>query len=107
MTSAEEQFDENKALIALRRQKLNELAARNSILPTFGCVLAAELQAAYGGKDSATLEAEPQRVAIAGRMLAKRIAGKASFARLRDLSGDMQLFIQEKRPVGCNLLRGI
>ena len=96
MTSSEEQFDENK-LIALRRQKLNELRRRGNPYPTDfrRNVLAAELQAAYGGKDSATLEAEPQRVAIAGRMLAKRIMGKASFARLRDLSGDMQLFIQK------------
>ena len=95
-TSPEELFDENK-LIALRRQKLNELRQRGNPYPTDfrRNALAAELQAADGGKDSAALEAEPRRVAIAGRMLAKRIMGKASFARLRDLSGDMQLFIQK------------
>ncbi|MCC8987312.1 MAG: lysine--tRNA ligase [Candidatus Contendobacter sp.] len=95
-TSPEELFDENK-LIALRRQKLNELRQRGNPYPTDfrRNALAAELQAADGGKDSAALEAEPRRVAIAGRMLAKRIMGRASFARLRDLSGDMQLFIQK------------
>ena len=95
-TSPEELFDENK-LIALRRQKLNELRQRGNPYPTDfrRNALAAELQATDGGKDSAALEAEPRRVAIAGRMLAKRIMGKASFARLRDLSGDMQLFIQK------------
>ena len=95
-TSPEDLFDENK-LIALRRQKLNELRQRGNPYPTDfrRNALAAELQAADGGKDSAALEAEPRRVAIAGRMLAKRIMGKASFARLRDLSGDMQLFIQK------------
>ena len=95
-TSPEELFDENK-LIALRRQKLNELRQRGNPYPTDfrRNALAAELQAADGGKDNAALEAESRRVAIAGRMLAKRIMGKASFARLRDLSGDMQLFIQK------------
>ena len=95
-TSPEELFDENK-LIALRRQKLHELRQRGNPYPTDfrRNALAAELQAADGGKDSAALEAEPRRVAIAGRMLAKRVMGKVSFARLRDLSGDMQLFIQK------------
>ncbi len=95
-TSPEELFDENK-LIALRRQKLNELRQRGNPYPTDfrRNALAAELQATDGGKDGAALEAEPRRVAIAGRMLAKRIMGRASFARLRDLSGDMQLFIQK------------
>ncbi len=94
--SAEPSLDENK-LIALRRQKLGELRQRGNAYPTDfrRDALAAELHAAYDDQDSATLEAEPRRVSIAGRMLAKRIMGKASFARLRDMSGDIQLFIQK------------
>jgi lysyl-tRNA synthetase class 2 len=96
MTLPEEIFDENK-LIALRRQKLNELRQRGNPYPTDfrRNALAAELQATEGGKNSAELEVKPRRVAIAGRMLAKRIMGRASFVRLRDLSGDIQLFIQK------------
>ena len=36
---------------------------------------------------------ENQEVTVAGRMMAKRIMGKASFAHVQDLSGKMQLYI--------------
>ena len=92
----DEPFDENK-LIALRRQKLAELRQRGNPYPTDfrRDALAAELHADHGGKDSAEVEAAPARVRVAGRMLAKRIMGKASFAKLRDQSGDIQLFVQK------------
>jgi lysyl-tRNA synthetase class 2 len=95
-TEVTELQDENK-LIALRRQKLTELRQMGQAYPTDfrRDALAAELHATYGAQDHEVLEANPQRVSIAGRMLAKRIMGKASFARLRDMSGDMQIFIQK------------
>ncbi len=93
---SEERLDENK-LIALRRQKLAELRQIGNAYPTDfrRDALAADLHAAYGDKENVVLEAEHRRVRIAGRILAKRIMGKASFARLRDQSGDIQLFIQK------------
>ena len=93
---SEERLDENK-LIALRRQKLHELRQATSAYPTDfrRDTLAAELHAAYDDKETSELDAEARRCRIAGRMLAKRIMGKASFARLRDQSGDIQLFIQK------------
>ncbi len=96
MDSPQEPLDENK-LIALRRQKLHELRQLGHAYPTDfrRDALAAELHATYGDKDNAELDAEPHRVRIAGRMLAKRIMGKASFVRLRDMSGDIQLFVQK------------
>jgi len=89
-------IDENK-LIALRRQKLHELRQQGNAYPTDfrRDALAAELHTAYGCQDNAELEAESRRARIAGRMLAQRIMGKASFVRLRDQSGDIQLFIQK------------
>ncbi|MBS1224326.1 MAG: lysyl-tRNA synthetase [Proteobacteria bacterium] len=92
----EEPLDENK-LIALRRQKLHELRQLGNAYPTDfrRDALAAELHAAYGDKENAELDAEPRRVRVAGRMLAKRVMGKASFVRLRDMSGDIQLFVQK------------
>ena len=33
-------------------------------------------------------------VAVAGRIMAKRVMGKASFARLQDMSGPIQLFVR-------------
>ncbi len=96
MNSPDEPVDENK-LIALRRQKLAELRQAGNAYPTDfrRDALAAELHAAYDGKNNTELEADPVRVCVAGRMLAKRIMGKASFAKLRDQSGDIQLFVQK------------
>ncbi|HAS52093.1 MAG TPA: lysine--tRNA ligase, partial [Gammaproteobacteria bacterium] len=94
--SPETALDENK-LIALRRQKLHELRQQGQAYPTDfrRNALAAELHAAHGDQEPAELEATPRRVAVAGRMLAKRIMGRASFIRLRDMSGDIQLFLQK------------
>ncbi len=41
------------------------------------------------------LDAHPTRVTVAGRMMAKRIMGKASFAKIADRSGSIQLFLQQ------------
>ncbi len=94
--SPETALDDNK-LIALRRQKLHELRQQGNAYPTDfrRNALAAELHATCGGKEPAELDGEPRRVTVAGRMLAKRIMGKASFVRLRDMSGDIQLFLQK------------
>lgn len=95
MTS-EEPFDENK-LIALRRHKLGVLRQQGNAYPTDfrRDALAGDLHAAYGDHSNAELEDAAIRVCVAGRMLAQRIMGKASFVRLRDMSGDIQLFVQK------------
>ena len=36
---------------------------------------------------------EDKEVTLAGRMMAKRVMGKASFAHIQDLSGKMQLYV--------------
>ncbi|MBR6380868.1 MAG: lysine--tRNA ligase, partial [Lachnospiraceae bacterium] len=43
----------------------------------------------------ALLDAQPVQVAIAGRMMFKRVMGKASFANLRDLKGDIQVYVSK------------
>jgi lysyl-tRNA synthetase class 2 len=56
---------------------------------------AGEIHEQFGELDAETLEAEPQRVRVAGRMMAKRVMGKASFAHLSDGSeAQIQLFVQ-------------
>lgn len=52
------------------------------------------MPAAYGDKSAEELEQLDVKVAVAGRLMAKRIMGKASFAQLQDMSGRMQLFLQ-------------
>ena len=87
--------DEN-ALIAQRRAKLNALREEGYAFPNDfrRNAMAGELHAEYGGKDNEQLEANPVRVKVAGRLMAKRIMGKAAFAQLQDMSGRMQLFLQ-------------
>ncbi len=86
--------DENK-LIAERRKKLsalreNGIAFPNQFRPQHK---AAELHAQYDELDSEAL-AETGTFSIAGRLMAKRIMGKASFAQVQDVSGRMQLYVQ-------------
>jgi len=87
---------EEHRLIALRREKLNALRDRGNAFPNDfrRNVMAGELHAEYGERDDAWFETNPVRVAVAGRMMAKRVMGKASFAHLLDMSGRIQLFVQ-------------
>ncbi len=89
------QSDEN-AQIAQRRAKLAELRERGLAFPNDfrRNVVAGELHAEYGGHDAAALEARPLRVRVAGRLMTRRIMGKASFAHLQDMSGRIQLYVQ-------------
>jgi lysyl-tRNA synthetase class 2 len=94
MTNEIEQ-DENR-LITQRREKLNELRKEGNAFPNDfrRNVLNAELVAEYTETDSDTLKAGNRRVKIAGRLMTKRVMGKASFATIRDVSGDMQLYVK-------------
>ncbi|WP_127348192.1 lysine--tRNA ligase [Pseudidiomarina mangrovi] len=53
---------------------------------------AAELHAQYDDADKEALAAQGIRVSIAGRMMTRRIMGKASFATLQDMSGQIQIY---------------
>jgi lysyl-tRNA synthetase, class II len=91
--------DENSEnhLVAERRAKLERLRARGNAHPNDfrRDANAEELHLAYGDRSAEWLEAHPTRVAVAGRMMFKRVMGKASFAKLRDGSGQIQLFLQQ------------
>ncbi len=89
--------DENH-LIAERRAKLAKLRERGNPFPNDfrRNALSNDLLCAYGEKSTEALEADPIRVSVAGRMRAKRVMGKASFARLEDSSGSIQLFLQQQ-----------
>jgi lysyl-tRNA synthetase class 2 len=89
------QQDENK-LIQERRAKLAAIREQGLAFPNDfrRNVVAGELHARYGDMPGEELEASPVRVSVAGRMMSKRIMGKASFANLKDMSGTIQLFVQ-------------
>ncbi|MDN7487843.1 MULTISPECIES: lysine--tRNA ligase [unclassified Burkholderia] len=86
--------DENQ-IIAERREKLRALreqgvAYPNDFRPEHH---AADLQTKFADSDKAALEANPVEVSVAGRMMLKRVMGKASFATVQDGSGQIQFFV--------------
>ena len=86
--------DENQ-LIAERRSKLAEWRKSGKAFPNdFSREhFAGKLDELYSDKDAAELEANPIEVKVAGRMMLKRVMGKASFATIQDVSGRIQLYI--------------
>ncbi|MBB5216962.1 lysine--tRNA ligase [Parapusillimonas granuli] len=92
--------DENH-LIAERRGKLAKLRADGVAYPNDfqPDSKAADLHAAYGEQDKEALAAAGHAVKVAGRMMLKRVMGKASFATLQDGSGRIQIFL-DKATVG-------
>ncbi len=87
--------DENEQ-IAQRRAKLDALREQGQAFPNDyrRDALAGELLRKYGDLDGEALEQKHIPVKVAGRMVSRRIMGKASFAHLQDQSGRIQLFVQ-------------
>ncbi|MEY3183197.1 MAG: lysine--tRNA ligase [Pseudomonadota bacterium] len=89
--------DENEQ-IQQRREKLQALRAEgiafpNDFRPTH---LAQVLQNTYGEKDAAALESTPIRVVVAGRIMMRRLMGKASFVQVKDRSGTCQWYVRQE-----------
>jgi lysyl-tRNA synthetase, class II len=93
--------NDDNHLIAERRAKLAKLRERGVAFPNDfrRNALAGDLLTAYDGKSAEFLDREAIRVSIAGRMRAKRVMGKASFAKVEDGSGSIQVFLQQQ-PLG-------
>ncbi len=91
--------DDNQ-LIAERREKLKALREQqaqsggvtfpNDFKPAHR---AAALQAQHEASSAEALETTPVPVSVAGRMMLKRVMGKASFATLQDATGRIQLYV--------------
>jgi len=90
------QQDENH-VIAERRQKLQAIRAKGVAFPNDFRPqhLAASLHEAYDGLENEQLEQQHVSVVVAGRMMLKRVMGKASFVTIQDRSGRIQLFISK------------
>jgi len=90
--------DENR-LIAERREKLGAIRAAGPAYPNDfrPDAFAGDLQAEFADRErwpAEAIEAGNRRVRIAGRLMAKRVMGKAAFAQVQDTSGRIQLFLQ-------------
>jgi lysyl-tRNA synthetase class 2 len=88
--------DENH-IMAERRQKLAEWRQGGKAYPNdFQREnTAGRLRAVYGEKTAEELEALPVSVRVAGRLMLKRVMGKASFVTIQDLSGRIQLYVSQ------------
>ena len=88
--------DENH-VIAERREKLKAIRAAGVAFPNDFKPehFAADLHTQYGELENEALEGKAVTVKVAGRMMLKRVMGKASFATLQDRSGRIQLFISK------------
>ena len=99
MTDEIQAVDENH-VIAERREKLkmiretakakNGAAFPNDFKPQHK---SADLHAQYGALDKETLDPQAISATVAGRMMLKRVMGKASFATIQDATGRIQLYI--------------
>jgi len=88
-------MEEDNKLVEERREKLRALRAQGQAFPNDWrpAHQALELAKRYGGLDKAGLEKENATVRIAGRMMLKRVMGKASFATLQDATGRLQVYV--------------
>jgi lysyl-tRNA synthetase class 2 len=89
--------DSEHRLVAERRRKLQELRAQGFRFPNRRrrTALAGQVHATYGSYAAEALEAADVEVAVGGRIMARRVMGKASFVKLQDRSGQLQVFLQQ------------
>ncbi len=92
--------DESK-LIAERRRKHDAMRDVGGAYPNDfrRNAIADELHETFADHDDETLREENVEVSVVGRMMAKRVMGKASFIKLQDRSGQIQVRLERDRLV--------
>ncbi|WP_055105517.1 lysine--tRNA ligase [Paenibacillus ihumii] len=96
--NTQEQEIEISELLQIRRDKLDEL--RGLGIDPFGkkyerTHMAGDILQQYDSMTKEELEEKKVEVSIAGRIMAKRGMGKASFAHIQDLSGKIQIYVRQ------------
>ncbi|WP_043931759.1 lysine--tRNA ligase [Bacillus sp. EB01] len=82
----------------VRREKMNQM--RQKGMDPFGkkferTATSRELISQYGELEKEELETKEISVALAGRIMTKRGKGKAGFAHLKDLTGQIQIYVRK------------
>ena len=97
--NAPPQPDDNQ-IIAERRAKLKALREKGIAFPNKfqRTDFAADLMEKHEDRDRDSLDLNPVVVKVAGRMMLKRVMGKASFATIQDTSGSIQLYLTDSYP---------
>jgi lysyl-tRNA synthetase class 2 len=96
-------MNEDNKLITERRSKLATLReSGNPFVNDFQPQdLAKDISASYGSVSKEELDEKTLEVSIAGRIMLKRVMGKASFAHIQDSSAQIQLFVtRDELPEG-------
>ena len=96
MTDENDSIDENE-IIALRKARLAELRKHGNPFPNDfrRQDLAFQLHELHEGKSKEGLEGEQVSTAVAGRIVLRRMMGRASFVTLQDVSARIQLYVRE------------
>ena len=90
-------LDENQ-IMALRREKLAGIRQQGVAFPNDfqRDAVAGDLHQQYDALEKTELDPQEIAVKVAGRMMLKRQMGKASFATIQDVSGQIQLYINNQ-----------
>ena len=91
---AEPLVDTNK-LVAERREKLTAIRAQGVAFPNDfkPADRAGALHAAHDGTEPEPLEAQAVKASVGGRLMLKRVMGKACFGTLQDATGRIQVYV--------------
>ncbi|KTC85736.1 MULTISPECIES: lysine--tRNA ligase [Legionella] len=93
----EEQHLDESEVYQIRKQKLADLRSKGFNFPNQfrRQYLAANLLDQYAKIDKEALTAQTIKVAVAGRIVLRRIMGKASFFHIQDVSGRIQIYVRQ------------
>lgn len=96
MSVIDEVLDEND-VYQVRKQKLADLRAEGFDFPNNfrRAHIAADLLLNYSHLSKEDLAAKEISVAVAGRIVLRRVMGKASFLHIQDVSGRIQVYVRE------------
>lgn len=93
-TQAELEAERNEQIVQ-RRSKLAQWRTEGQAYPSGfeRDALAQRLIDQYQDLDNDAFEANPVMVKVAGRIMTRRVMGKASFTHIQDMTGRMQLYV--------------
>lgn len=98
MSQPENETLSTNDLILQRRAKLSHWRENDLAFPTDfrRDAYAADLFRDHANKEEPELEAHPVHVKVAGRIMLRRLMGKASFTHIQDMSGRIQLYVRQE-----------
>lgn len=85
-------------VLVIRKEKLNHLREKGQAFPNHfrRNAFAADLMDSYAEKSKEELEAEHKTVSVAGRIMLRRLMGKASFIHIQDMTGKIQCYLRQE-----------